>query len=86
MEIYTNFRQKVDIEPIDVIQNLLDCSEGYRGWVFEKDGKYYRGYWESGGIHSWEASEEISKEKYEYVLALKSILKYLNDVKQTNIQ
>lgn len=77
MKIYGNIRREVDIEPKDVINKLIDHEIGSRNWVFQKDGKYYRGYESSAGCHFFTNEEEINKDQYEYVLALKQVLQYL---------
>lgn len=77
MEIYASIRQKVNIDPIDVIKKLKDealC--GSRGWIFEREGKYYHEFETGGGSHSWDEEEEITKEKYDYVRALELIINY----------
>lgn len=81
MKVYADFRQEVEIDSKDVINNLIENQIGFRGWIFEIDEKYYRGYWSGGGTHSWKDSEEISKEKYEYIQALNLVLNYLSDDK-----
>jgi len=75
MEVYGNVRTKVDIDPEDVIKNLIKDEIGFQGWIFEKDGRYYRGFEVSAGVHSFDEEAEITKEKYEYVKALQLILK-----------
>jgi hypothetical protein len=79
MEIYASIIQKVNIDPLSVIKELIEKELGgatHRNWVFEKDGKYYHGY-EGGGSHSWDEEELISKEKYDYIRALEQVSKYL---------
>ncbi len=77
MEIYGNIRRKVDIEPKDVINKLIENEIGWGNWVFEEGGKYYRGYESSAGSHFFTNEEEINKDQYEYILALKQVLQYL---------
>lgn len=68
---------KVDIDPVSVIEKLIDESIGQRSWVFEKDGVFYRGHEKSAGQHSIEVEVVISKEKYDFVIALEGIKEYL---------
>ena len=77
MEIYADFRQKVQVNPKDVIEKLIEKEIGWRNWIFEKDGKFYRGFEQSAGCHSFDDKEEISQEQYEYVKALQLVLKRL---------
>lgn len=77
MIVHGNIRSQVEIDPIDVIEKLKDEEIGQGCWVFEKDGKYYRGYEVWGGDHSWDESVEITKEIYEYIQSLNNVLSYL---------
>jgi hypothetical protein len=77
MEIYADFRQKVQVNPKNVIEKLIEEEIGWNNWIFEKDGNFYRGFVECAGCHSVDCEEEISQEKYDYVKALKLILKQL---------
>ena len=74
MKIRATFNEEVTIDPIDIIQELIDeVQHGWRSWIFEENGKYYRGWERSAGSHSFDEQEEISKEDYEYYQALKLI-------------
>ena len=44
MEIYANFRQKVTVDPIDVIEKLVESITSHRGWITEEEGKFYKSY------------------------------------------
>lgn len=77
MEIYADFRQKVTVNPKDVILKLIENEIGSRGWVFERGGIYYHGFERSAGCHSFDEEETISQEKYDYVIALQLVLKRL---------
>jgi hypothetical protein len=79
MEVHANITQKVFINPKDVIEKLIEKEVGWRGWIFEKDGKYYKGHEESAGCHSMDIDEEIPQEEYEYIKALQLVLKNLKD-------
>lgn len=81
MEIYANFRQKVNVNPIDVIEKLIEEEIGFRGWVFIENDRYYRGFEVSAGCHSIDEKKEISKGKYEYIMSLKNCLNYLKNLK-----
>ena len=71
VEVYGSFTKKVSVNPISVLEELKTKElKDSRSWVFEKDGKYYRGFEVGGGTHSWDDSEEITKEKYELVKAI----------------
>lgn len=73
MEIHASIRTKVHVDPLDVINKLIEQEIGWRGWVFEKDEKYYRGFEQSAGSHSYDDEVEISKEVYEYIRALQLV-------------
>lgn len=77
MEIYANFRQKVQVNPKDVIEELIEKEIGWRNWVFEKEGKFYLVSEQSAGCHSFDVKEEITEDRYRYVEALQLILKRL---------
>ncbi len=72
MEVYGTQIVKVDIDPEDVIKKLIEKTIG-SGWVFEKDGKYYRGFEERGLHRTYDDQEEISEKRYKYVAALQFI-------------
>lgn len=73
MEVYANIVREVSIDPKEVIENLIEEKIGWRGWVFEREGKFFRGYEVAAGQHSAKREEEISKEDYEYIKALQLI-------------
>lgn len=79
MEVYANIRQKVHVEPIEVINELIKDELGRNGWIVERDGKYYRGFEKSAGSHSYDSEVEINKEGYEYIKALELIKDNLAD-------
>lgn len=80
MKVYADFRKEVSIDPLDVLKNLLDEVRGhYQNWIFEEDGKYYRGYEQSAGCHSIDMKDEITKEQYDFFQNVKSVIKYLKD-------
>lgn len=75
MEVYGTSRIKVDIDPKDVIRQLIDKEKGYNGWIFEENEKYYMGFEVSRCCND---KEEITKECFEYINKLQDIYKYLN--------
>ena len=77
MKIYANFSQEVYIEPKEVIKKLIQKEIGSDNWVFEKKGKFYLGYEQSAGCHSFDMEEEITEERYRYIEALELVLKRL---------
>ena len=77
MEVYATIGTKVQVDPLDVLKNLKDRVIGHRGWVFTKDGKYYRGFETGGGTHSWDDEVEIDKEEHDYVVNLQNIIEYV---------
>lgn len=77
MEIYANFRQKVQVNPKDVIEKLIEKQIGWGNWVFEKDGKFYLGYEQSAGYRSFDEEDGITEDRYRYVEALQLVLKRL---------
>lgn len=70
MEIYVNFRQKVQVNPKEVIGKLIEKEIGCRNWIFEKEGKFYIGSEQSAGCHSIDVEDEITEDRYRYVEAL----------------
>ena len=78
MEIYADFRQKVQVNPKDVIEKLIEKEIGWRNWIFEKDGKFYLGSEQSAGCHSFDVEDEITEDRYRYVEALQLVLKRLD--------
>ena len=79
MEIHADVRQKVHVNPLDVINGLIEQEIGWRGWVVERDGNYYRGFERSMGSHSSDEEVSISKNQYDYVRALELVHKKLTD-------
>ena len=81
MEVYGNIRTKVEIDPIDVLESLIEKEIGRRSWVFEKSGKYFIGYEVSAGCHSINEKKEIGKDFYDYIRSLQNIIKYIKENK-----
>ena len=80
--IYKLIKRKVQVDPKEVIQKLIDSEIGHRGWVKKKEDKYYQVDEVSAGQHSFDEEEEITKKKYDYVMALKSVLTHLEKNKK----
>ncbi len=76
MILYGTLTQKVNINPRDVIIQLIEDVLGSNGWIFEEDGKFFRGFEESRLL---DGKEEITRELYKYVEALELINKRLKD-------
>ena len=74
MKVNAKISHEVEIDPRVVIEKLIHGVIGDGGWIFEKDGKYYRGYEVSAGVHTIDREGEISLETYEYVKALDLVL------------
>ena len=79
MEIYGNIRQKVVIDPIDVLEKLKIRVIEERDWVFKDGDKYYHGFYQSAGSHSNESKREITKEDFEFIQNIENIIKYLRN-------
>lgn len=79
MEIYVDMRQKAMVNPETVIGKLISKEIGSGGWIFEKEGEYFMGWEASAGQHSIDVDEVITKEKYDYVVALQFVLKNLRE-------
>ena len=77
MEIYVNLRQKADVNPIDVIEKLIEIEIGYGGCILKTGEQYYRGFIISAGTSSLNDQEEIIRNHYEYLMALELVLERL---------
>ena len=77
MEVSVTLYQKAHVNPIHVVEKLKELELPWRDWVFEREGKFYQGFEQSAGSHSFDDETEISKEKYEYIKALEVVEKYL---------
>lgn len=73
MKIYANFSQEVEIDPQEVIRELIQKKIG-SDWIFEEDEKYFRGFEVGAGSHSFNLKKEIEEEEYKYIKALQLIL------------
>lgn len=71
MKVNANITQLVTIDPKDVISNLISEALGSGQDVKEKDGSYYLVVYSS---HTEVIYGSISKEKYDYINALKLVL------------
>lgn len=79
MIVHGEIRTKVDVDPIQVINGLIEQEIGWRGWVVERDGKYYQGHEVSAGSHSFDKEEEIGKDFYDYIKALELVSNKLGE-------
>ena len=75
MIVYGTTRQKVEVNPLEVLNELLHKELPFRDWVFEKEGKFYHG-WED---HRMEDEKEITKQQYEYIKLLQKVIKEVED-------
>ncbi|MFW6247479.1 MAG: hypothetical protein ACOC22_04905 [bacterium] len=71
--------EKVNVDPKDVIDNLLKEELDYNKWIKKKDNKYYICFNQSAGCHSFEEEVEITQERYEYIEALEIVKKNLEE-------
>ena len=75
MIITANFYQKITIDPKDIIEKLLENEVGVSDYKLEKiDGKYIKTIFNSNRADQF---YEITEENYEYINALKTVLKNL---------
>lgn len=77
MKIYATKTDEVIINPIDVINKLLDKELG-GAYIKEKDNNYYMVV-DVGGSHYMEEDVKITKEKYDYIKALLLVKKMLSE-------
>lgn len=73
MEIHGSFKSKVDIDPLDVIEGLIEKEMSLSDYVHEKDGKYYMNVEYSAGSHSINMDKEIDENLYVYLKALHTV-------------
>lgn len=78
MQIYANIREKVDIDPIDVIDGLIELASGCSdASTIRQDGKFYKIITQSAGQHSFEFPVEIDEPLYDYINSLIFVKMYL---------
>lgn len=65
-------RQKGSVNPLEVIEKLIDHEVGWRHTVYEQEGRHFRCF--EGELAT---AEEISQEQYSYVQHLYSVRDYL---------
>jgi hypothetical protein len=84
MEIYANIREKVDINPNDVIEKLKDGFFGDHGrWIGKEHGKWCI---LANAYHNrYSVVREITDQEKEYFDALEVVEKYLNEKYGKNI-
>lgn len=75
MEVYANFRQKANVNPLDVIEKLLTrFVGGYDNWVEKRNNNYYIMEEISLGQHSnTKIVQQINDEELKYYNALKTV-------------
>jgi len=80
MEIYANFRQKANVNPIDVIEKLItQFVGGYGNWVEKRNNNHYIMEEISLGQHSSsEIVRQINDEELKYYNALKTVMNKLD--------
>lgn len=79
MQINATAVQTVIIDPKEVIQKLLNHTLSHNHWIFKENDKYYEGFEQSAGSHSYDDKIEITKERYEYIRSLQIVLKTLKN-------
>ena len=79
MKILTKIEQEVDIDPKQVLRNLLSSAkQGDEGAsVREVNGVYMMEVSVDAGNHSYFTDVEISKEKYNYIKNIEGVLNFL---------
>jgi hypothetical protein len=80
MEVHGSFKSKVEIDPLDVIEGLIEKKMSLSDYVYEKDGKYYMNVEHSAGSHSIYMDEEIDENEYIYLKALHTVRTKLKNV------
>jgi hypothetical protein len=83
MEIYARIVQKVQVDPLDVIEKLkTDFLGDYHRWVRQENDKYFIMGEQSAGQHSYDTEiREITKEEKKYFEALDVVERYLKSIK-----
>ncbi len=72
MIIDAKLTTRVIVEPVQVIEKLIEEATGYNGWITIIEGKYYKG---TEVYYNKDEFTEVTKELYDYVEALKLVLK-----------
>lgn len=75
MKVYGELRHEVVINPIHVVERLIEDEIGWKSWVRESNGKYFKVFNSRG----YDIEEEITKDKYEYIAALRTVLNNLKE-------
>lgn len=83
MKIYADVQHEIHVDPITVIEGLIDSVVG-DGWITERDGKFYRGWEQSAGCHSIDQYDEITEEEYKYLEALETVMQKLKADKRAD--
>ena len=77
MKLYTSITKEVEINPMDVISNLITDVIGKNGDFYEKNGLYFAQIEASGGGRTVMQDVEITKQQYAYIKSLFFILQEL---------
>jgi hypothetical protein len=73
MKIHATLYHEVEVNPIDVLQKLIEDKLGSRTWVIERDGSYFEVYED----HRMDVETPISKGLYDYIRNLEQAIAYL---------
>jgi hypothetical protein len=84
MVVRGRVQQEVYIDPLEVVQRLINESLG-GSHLSESDGSYYKVREESAGPHSWEDIVEIPKKEYDYIKALEIVQVNLREKGRINL-
>lgn len=77
IEITVIKEKKVSVDPVIVIEKILADELKNIFYVLQRDGKYYEHVEVYYGPHSSFEDHEITKDKYDYIEALKLIINKL---------
>jgi hypothetical protein len=78
MKVNSKISQLVDIDPVEVLVKLKrKVLQSDNDWVYELGGRYFRGFYVSAGPHTIESSEPITKEQYDYIEYIDSVISFL---------
>lgn len=79
IEVYADIRQKVYVDPVQVLENINIIDEG--DWIVKKDGKYIQMTEQSAGQHSFDTDvKEVTKEIYDLWKGQQNLINYLKYV------
>lgn len=83
MKVTTTKKEEIEIEidPNQVIRKLHNRVLSSGEWFYESNNKFFIGYFEGAGSHSYEEQKEITEELYNYIKALEVVKNYLEKYK-----